>query len=124
MIQNNTERLQATKQHVLSYCRAIDLADEHELSSVLRQYCSEDYLWRGLHPFHEQHGADAVVNQFWKPLRLAFTALQRRVDVFFAGHNATPTRDIHDAQRPLVNEEQATWTCQMGHFMGLSLIHI
>ena len=120
MTQTDTERLQAAKQHVLSYCRAFDQTDDHALSSVLSQYCSKHYLWRGLHPFHEQQGADAVVDTFWKPLRAAFTALQRRVDVFFAGQNAISPCAIDDDTGQYVFEDStAIWTCQMGHFMGL-----
>ena len=119
MTQSDTERLQAAKQHVLSYCHAVDQAEDHALRSVLCQYCSEHFLWRGLHPFHEQQGADAVVDVFWKPLRAAFTALQRRVDVFFAGQNAVAADDVDDARQPVVDEATAIWTCQMGHFMGL-----
>jgi len=120
LTQQDTEKLQAAKQHVLSYCRAFDSAEDQELGAVLRQYCSENYLWRGLHPFHEQHGTDAVMNKFWSPLRRAFTALQRRVDVFIAGNNTIRDSDT-DPSPPLSDDEKATgvWTCQMGHFMGL-----
>ncbi len=119
MIQNDTECLQAAKQHVLSYCRALDHANDHELGAVLSQYCNKNYLWRGLHPFHEQHGAEAVVDTFWKPLRSAFTALQRRVDVFLAGHNAITPDDSNRALQSADHETSDIWTCQMGHFMGL-----
>lgn len=118
MIHSDSSSLQAAKQLVLSYCSAFDHAAPEALAAILKQRTDEHYHWRGLHPFHEQQGADAVADVFWKPLRDSFTALQRRVDVFFAGYNAiVPESDKKDEQAGETSE--SVWTCQMGHFMGL-----
>ncbi len=100
------ETLQAAKRVVREFHRQFDTAPDHELADVLRQYTADEYHWRGMHPFYEQHGATAVAGQFWLPLREAFHSLHRREDIFFAGLNS-------------LDGEQTTWVCGMGHMAGL-----
>ncbi|MBL8055635.1 MAG: ester cyclase [Anaerolineales bacterium] len=97
---------QASKALVLNFHAALDAAAGPALPEVLRQYTTADYHWRGMHPFYEQRGAEAVAAVFWEPFRRAFTALQRRPDVFFAGRND-------------VDGFQTEWVCSMGHLLGL-----
>ena len=100
-------RLQDAKQIVLDYCQAFDRAGENELPTVLARFTHEHYQWRGMHPFHQLTGHDAVCEKFWRPLRNSFSRLQRRPDIFLAGVNSVDT------------SEDSVWVCQMGHFMGL-----
>ena len=76
---------QDNKTLVLEYYKALDAATGDEINSVIKAHTAEDYLWRGMHPFYEQHNADDVANVFWKPFRESFTSIQRRQDVFMAG---------------------------------------
>ncbi len=115
MTLHNASLIQEAKQCALNLSNALDHAPSDTLTSVLEQHTSDQYRWRGLHPFNELTGAAAVATTFWQPLREAFTALQRRVDVFFAGHNAAPA----SAANAENEQDDAIWTCQMGHFMGL-----
>ena len=64
------------------------------------------WLWRGMHPWNEQTGAQAVARAFWAPLLEAFRHVQRRQDIFFAGHNQ-------------IDGFTSVWTVSMGHLMGL-----
>ena len=94
---------------MLDFHAALDRAAHHDVERTLEQYTTGDYAWRGMHPFHEQSGATAVAQAFWAPLRRAFSPIQRRPDIFLAGHN---------------NEEDGShapgvWVCEMGHLMGL-----
>jgi len=97
---------QESKNLVLSYYEELDRAEGDEINAVIARYTAEDYLWRGMHPFHEQRSASAVADVFWKPFRQSFTSIQRRPDVFMAGLN-----DCDD-----FNSE---WVCCMGHMLGL-----
>jgi len=97
---------QKSKSLVLAYYKALDAAQGDEINNVIKQYTAEDYLWRGMHPFYEQHSADSVADVFWKPFRESFTSIQRRPDVFMAGLN-----DVDDGE--------TEWVCSMGHMMGL-----
>ena len=98
--------LQAAKQLVTEHIHAFDGCPMAELASTLSRHTSDDYRWRGLHPFGELQGSDTVCREFWEPLRRSFKHLQRRQDIFLAGHNLNHTDD-------------AVWVCQMGHFLGL-----
>jgi len=85
---------------------ALAAATPDTVADALKPFVSEDWMWRGMHPFHIQHGADAVAELFWAPLMAAMTRLQRRPDIFIAGLNE-------------MDGYTSTWVTQMGHFMGL-----
>lgn len=85
---------------------AFDGAELDSLSATLSDFTSDDYQWRGMHPFYEKSGAANVVNDVWRPLKESLTSLQRREDIFFAGQN-------------VYTEDDQVWTCSMGHFVGL-----
>ncbi len=85
---------------------AFDKASLEDLNTVLKMHTTSDYHWRGLHPFYEQEGVNAVIDTFWAPLKTSLTSLQRREDIFFAGQN-------------VYADNTQVWTCSMGHFMGL-----
>lgn len=95
---------QAAKELVRRYFDEMEAATPGELGDVLRNYVSDDYRWRGVYPFRELDGVDAVVEQFWQPLWRSLTSTQRRQDIFIAG-----TGEVDGKQ----------WVMSMGNFMGL-----
>ncbi len=97
---------QAEKAVVRAFCQDMEGAGPAEISAVLARHTSPDWHWRGMHPFHEQHGAEAVARAFWQPYLTAFTAPQRREDVFFAGRNE-------------IDGFRSVWVVSMGHIVGL-----
>ncbi len=97
---------QNSKALVRQYYDELDAAQENDIAEVLKRYTTRDYYWRGMHPFYEQQGANAVADVFWKPFRESFTAIQRRQDIFMAGLND-------------VDNFSSEWVCSMGHLLGL-----
>ncbi len=97
---------QPAKATAHAYMTAFDAALPTGRLQALQAHTTADYQWRGLHPFHEQSGAEAVIDTFWGPLLASFTALQRRETIFFAGLNDC-------------DGQASTWTCSMGHFKAL-----
>lgn len=97
---------QQSKDIVRRYQSELDTASDSDLAGVISRHTSRDYFWRGMHPFYEQQGAEAVADTFWKPLRKAIRPLQRREDLFMAGSND-------------VKQKGGEWVCSMGHLMGL-----
>jgi hypothetical protein len=97
-------RYQTSKAIVRSYFTAMENASPETVADVLQEFTSEDYLWRGVYPFREQHSAAAVAEAFWAPLMKSLTRMQRRQDIFIAG-----TNEFGDEQ----------WVMSMGNFMGL-----
>ncbi|GMR10562.1 MAG: nuclear transport factor 2 family protein [Anaerolineae bacterium] len=95
---------QQSKSLVLRFYDQFDKANGDAIDEVLRRNVTDDYYFRGMHPFYEQQGAEAVADVFWKPLRSAFRPIQRRQDIFMAG-----TSEIDGTE----------WVCSMGHLMGL-----
>jgi hypothetical protein len=81
-------------------------ATPETVAAVLSQHTHSDWLWRGMHPFHEQRGAEAVAEAFWRPFLSAMTRVQRRPDIVMAGLNE-------------IDGFQSTWVVCMGHLMGL-----
>ncbi|MBC8330516.1 MAG: nuclear transport factor 2 family protein, partial [Anaerolineae bacterium] len=95
---------QIAKNLVRQHFDALDKATPETVADVLKAHTSEDYFWRGVYPFREQHGADAAAKNFWSPLLTSLTRMQRRQDIFIAGENE-------------LGGEQ--WVMSMGNFMGL-----
>jgi ketosteroid isomerase-like protein len=98
--------ISAAKSLVRAHYAAIAAAQADTVEAALRARVSPECLWRGFHPWGEQTGPGAIAQTFWAPLLRAFTAPQRREDVFFAAHN-------HN------DPEQDIWVVSMGHIMGL-----
>lgn len=97
---------QAEKQVVRAYHAALATATPETVGEILAQHVSPEWHWRGMHPFHEQHGAQAVAGVFWKPFLAAKTRVQRRADIFMAGLNE-------------IDGFEGRWVVQMGHLMAL-----
>ena len=94
---------QDNKALVLNFYEELEAASADHIGSVLNRYTSSDYQFRGVHPFNEIIGADAVADTLWKPLSSAFTPMMRRLDIFMAGTHGDGTE----------------WVTSMGKFMGL-----
>ena len=97
---------QAEKSVVRAYHADLAKASPDNVAEILERHVSPDWHWRGMHPFHEQHGAKAVAEVFWKPFLGAMTRVQRRPDIFMAGLNE-------------IDGFQGRWVVQMGHLMAL-----
>ena len=95
---------QDSKALVLNFYEELEAASANHVGTVLNRYTSTDYRFRGVHPFNELDGADAVADTVWRPLLSAFTPMQRRQDIFMAG-----TNDVDGTE----------WVTSMGNFMGL-----
>ena len=97
---------QKEKELVRRCYAAADSADPNDIGTILAEFVSPDWQWRGFHPFNELTGPQDVADQFWAPLRHSLTRMQRRMDVFMAGLNET-------------DGFESTWVVSMGHLMGL-----
>ena len=96
--------LEQAKDVVRAHEAAIDAADGQGAAKALGQHTAGDWSYKGTHPFGEHRGADGVAEATWKPILAAFGPIQRRPDIFFAGHN-----DM---------ESGGVWVCSMGHLIG------
>lgn len=94
------------KRLVLDHYAALAQATPNTVADILAERASPDMHWRGMHPWHELHGVQAVADTFWSPLLTAFTSVQRRQDIFIGGLND-------------VDGFQSRWVASMGHLMGL-----
>jgi hypothetical protein len=90
---------------VRAHYAALAQATPANVAEVLAERSATDWHWRGMHPFHEQHGAKAVAAAFWAPFLTAMARVQRRQDIFIAGHNE--------------KDPASAWVVSMGHLMGL-----
>ena len=96
---------QAEKQVVLKAYADIEAARPDQLAQALGRHVTDDYVWRGYHPFNELRGAKDVAQRFWRPFAESMAPLQRRMDVFMAGENA-------------ISDVGGVWVASMGHMMG------
>ncbi|WP_187431868.1 nuclear transport factor 2 family protein [Roseobacter fucihabitans] len=98
--------VQPAKALVQDHYAALASATPDTVADVLAQRLDPACHWYGMHPFHEQTGPQAIGATFWTPFLRAFSNVQRRQDIFFAGLNE-------------IDGFQGVWTCSMGHLMGL-----
>ena len=103
---SSLEALQDAKRLVRDYYAELDRAEADGIGDAMARFCAPDLAWRGFHPFNEQTGPRAVADRFWRPLRRRLRHMQRRLDLFFAGHNE-------------IDGFQSVWVSSMGHLMGL-----
>src|SRR5690348_10371942 len=78
---------QADKAVVRALYADLSGATPGDVGAILARHTHPDWHWRGMHPFHEQHGAEAVARTFWAPFLTAMIRVQRRPDIFMAGLN-------------------------------------
>jgi predicted ester cyclase len=97
---------QAEKALVRAHYDALSKATSETVVDILAERTSPDWHWRGMHPFHEQHGAGAVGEVFWSPFLSSIKRVQRRQDIFIAGRNE-------------IDGFNSVWVISMGHLMGL-----
>ena len=97
--------LQQAKDLVRAHYADIATATPETIAAVLEKRTSPNWLWRGMHPFHEKHGAAEVAKDFWVPFLTAMHPVQRRPDIFLAGRNE-------------IDKYSSTWVVCMGHLMG------
>ena len=90
----------------MEYYSDLDGARPETVAEVVAKWSGPEYLWRGMHPFHEIEDPESVGTSFWAPFREALTSPQRRMDVFMAGANA-------------LDDGASRWVVSMGHLMGL-----
>ena len=99
-------KIQTAKALVQDHYRALSTATPETVVDTLAQRTSDDYQWRGVHPFNIQSGVSGAASAFWQPLLTSMTAVQRREDIFFASLNE-------------IDGFASVWTVSMGHLMGL-----
>ena len=95
---------QDAKRVVLDYFTAVEAATPATIGDTIGRYAASGYRFRGVHPFNELDGVDAVATTVWQPMRAAFSRLQRRQDIFMAGPS-------------LIDGNM--WVTSMGTFLGL-----
>ena len=98
------EEIQKAKAAVRRYFEELEAVPPDGVGNIVSRHTGSDYRFRGVHPFNEIVGAQAVAARVWAPLREAFTRMQRRQDIFIAGPNRL---------------DGALWVTSMGKFMGL-----
>lgn len=87
------------------------------MAAALRAQVAVAAPWHVSHPFNELAGPQAAMDQFYGPLQAAFPDLERRTDLFFAGHWTSPPEGEVGYSAPSVRGE-GWWATAMGHYIG------
>jgi predicted ester cyclase len=70
---------------VQAYWQRLDAASPGDVARVVQAAVTQDIAWHGPHPINALHGATALANDFWVPLRRAFPQLQRETQLVLSG---------------------------------------
>jgi predicted ester cyclase len=101
------EEIQAAKQHVLEFFERLDAGDRgDETAEACRWAMASSHIYRGVYPFDELDGPQAVADLIWSPFRGAFGRFQRRLDILLAGRNN-------------MEDDAPVWVVATGHLLGL-----
>ena len=92
---------------VRGYLAALDsAAPGDDLRQAVTTCLAPDHVYRGVHPFDELTGQDAVADVVWSPLRQALGPLKRRLSIFIASHSH-------------LKPDAPIWVVAMGQLTGL-----
>lgn len=80
-----TDTIQRNKQLVWEFWRELDAATPETLSQTAATTLAEDVTWTGFHPFNELRGSEAVVSEWWQPLRASFPDAKRDIFILLGG---------------------------------------
>ena len=110
----NAKTLAACKADVWRLVQRLPGAD---MAAALRDQVAPDAHWHVFHPINELAGTRAVVDRFYGPLQAAFPDLERRIDLFFAGHWTSPAEG-ELGHSPAHVRAEGWWATAMGHYIG------
>ena len=102
----SAEDFQTQKAVVRAHHGALAGASPVSVADALARHTAPDWLWRGMHPFDVQHGAEAVASAFCVPFLGALRRVQRREDIICAGLDEIdvpgqePGKERMDSPRP------------------------
>ncbi|MEL7087069.1 MAG: nuclear transport factor 2 family protein [Planctomycetota bacterium] len=100
-----TQDLQSAKALVDGFHAARDTAAPGgETTAACQFHLSPDHAYRGMRPFYDLTGPEALADTLWSPLKSAMSAMQRRPDIFFASHaDLDPSAGV--------------WVVEMGNYL-------
>jgi hypothetical protein len=84
-----------------------EVGPDRDPARVMAQAFRSDCEWHVSHPFNRLDGNQQAQERLWQPLLRAFPDLERRTDIFMAGH-----WDGH------IDGGQGWWTSSTGHYLG------
>lgn len=85
--------------------------------AALHRALAADAVWHVAHPINELHGPAAVQARLFGPLLAALPDLERRTDLFFAGHwQPPPAGQVGHAPPEVAGP--GWWASAHGHFVG------
>lgn len=87
MIQaSDAARHLSNKQRLYPQLKALADAPPAQLRSCLESLYTSDANWRGSHPLNALQGIEAIATTVWDPLHRALPDMERRDEIFMAGH--------------------------------------
>ena len=77
--------MQSNKVVVWNFWQAMNTGSETEMVALVRQHMHADVDWNGSHPLNNLRGTDALMAQYYLPMRRAFPNLRREPQIFLSG---------------------------------------
>ncbi len=88
-----------------------------DTAAALHAALAPDAQWHVAHPFNNLQGAQAIHQRLWAPLQRALPDLERRTDLFLAGHWASPPEGFV-GHSPAAVRGEGWWASAHGHYVG------
>ena len=78
-------RNQRNKAVVWEYWQRMNHAQAKEVSGIVNRAFHKDVDWNGPQPINQIRGSDALIRDFWEPLRHSFPDIKREPDILMGG---------------------------------------
>jgi len=78
-------RNQSNKAIVWEYWLRMNHAQAKEVSGIVKKAFHKDVDWNGPHPINQIRGSDALISDYWEPMRHSFPDIKRETDILMGG---------------------------------------
>ena len=78
-------RNQRNKAIVWEYWQRMNHAHDSDVPAIVKRAFHKNVDWNGPQPINRLRGSDAVITDFWEPLRHAFPDIKREADILMGG---------------------------------------
>jgi predicted ester cyclase len=87
---------QRNKALIWDFWQRMNFAEPNQVAGLVKKTFHQDVDWNGSQPINQIRGTDALITDFWEPLRHSFPDIKRKADILIGGVSYTRGGEITD----------------------------
>jgi predicted ester cyclase len=80
---------QKNKAVIWDFWQRMNFAEPDQVAGLVKKTFHKDVDWNGSQPINQIRGTDALITDFWEPLRRSFPDIKRKADILIGGLSLT-----------------------------------